>query len=392
MNKKSPLLALAAITLAAALAISFILVRGINYLNSSMKDDEMTFRVSQAQINTPETGFFDSDEEGDNDNVIYIPQNGEATVYKPGYFVMLDTGDKTNVGHIGYTRTRMLPEGATAENTDYEDCSLVVDFYKELNQNLPLIGARDASGNYQKLYTGHTIYSRFNISSAETANHDNTKNWRYIKNGYDILELNAFDTISENEGYLLRKEGSDERIRLFDTQEELDAANQAWEKGQAILNGQADEIQGGIILDGCLLDGVSWEIGSSYSEKSVYVPLKDLAFNFSSGSYVTITGVLHIPTYEGCGNASIEIPSTKSAGFDNEVQAFYIDKDNNTWHYNAWSDGGLWEDDFTLTSDNFVMPAEWASRLTGWTFYFDGVMLNIVTEPCNVNNNFILRQ
>ena len=83
---------------------------------------------------------------------------------------------------------------------------------------------------------------------------------------------------------------------------------------------------------------------------------------------------------------------SKSAGFDSEVQAFNINKEAGTWHYNAWGDGGLWEDDFKLTLDSFFMPAEWASRLTGWTFYFDGVMLNIVTEPCNVNNNFILRQ
>lgn len=387
MKKRAFIVIFTAFLLIIAFFISFLLMNGIDFLQSRHDN-----RVSNNEkMYTAETGFFDNSE-GDNENVIYVPQNGETVAYQPGNFVEIDTGDKTNVGHVGYTMSRILPEGATAENISYDDCMLVIDFYKAFNESMPIVEAQGASGEWQSLYTGHTIYSRLNISSAETANHKNTRNWRYIKNGYDLLELDAYDDIPEDEGYLLRKADSDERIRLFDTQEELNAANTAWEKGQAMLNNTADEVYGGIILDGCYLEGVSWETASLYSEESVYVPLKDIAIAFSSGSYVTTSGVLHIPTYEGCGNASIEIPSKKSVGFDSEVQAFYIDKNNGTWHYNAWGDGGLWEDDFKLTLDSFFMPAEWAGRLTGWRFYFDGVMLNIVTEPCNVNNNFMLRQ
>ena len=392
MKRNTAFVVFTAVLLIVACVISYFLMHGVNFLTDKQNNDDDKFRVVQTQTATPETGFFEDSEEGDSNNVVYIPQNGQDVAYYPGRFAMMDTGDKTNVGHIGYTRTRILPEGATADNTSYEDCELLVDFYKKINQSFPVIGARDVSGNYQALYTGHRIYSRLNISSAETANHDNSRNWRYIKNGYDYLELNAYDTIPKDEGYLLREENSADRIRLFDTQEELDAANDAWNKGQAILNGQADEIQNGIILDGCLLDGVSWRIDSSYGQKGVYVPLRNIAERFSDGTFVTTTGVLHIPIYEGFGDSSVEIPSRKSCGFDAEVQALNIDAENKTWHYNAWNDGGLWEDDFPLTTDSFNMPAEWASRLTGWTFYFDGVMLNIVTEPSNVNNNFILRQ
>lgn len=389
MRYKVPYILLTALLLAVALALSFFLLNVINFLSGNHEHKgKVQFSTSET---AKESGFFNKSEDEYSD-MVFIPQNGESVAYQPGNFVVIDTGDKSNVGHVGYSLTRILPEGATADNTTYNDCVLVKDFYAELNKNFPIIEAQGPAGEGQSLYTGHTIYSHLNVNSSENSNHDNTGNWRYIKNGYDLLELNAFDSIPEDEGYLLREENSDNRIRLFDTQEELDAANESWEKGQAILNGESDEIQGGIILDGCLLDGVSWEIGSTYTEKSIYVRLSSIAEAFSNGSYVTTTGVLHIPTYEGCGNASIEIPSTKSIGFENEVEAFQIDTDNKTWHYNAWGDGGLWEDDFKLTSDIFFMPAEWASRLTGWTFYFDGVMLNIVTEPCNVNNNFILRQ
>lgn len=387
MRRRTFIVIFTALLLVVAFFISILMMNGIDFLQTKYDNNVNFDGQTMPDI---ETGFT-HDNEGDN-NVVYIPQNGEAVEYQPGNFVEIDTGEKSNVGHVGYSRTRILPEGATAETTSYEDCMLVKDFYKEFNESMPIVEAQDPAGKWQTLYTGHTIYSRMNISSAETANHDNTGNWRYIKNGYDLLELNAFDTIPKDEGYLLRKADSDERIRLFDTQEELDAANNAWEKGQAILNKTAEEIQGGIILDGCYLDGIVWETASLYSGESIYIPLRDIAMAFSSGTYVTTSGVLHIPTYEGCGNASIEIPSKKSAGFDSEVQAFNINKEAGTWHYNAWGEGGLWEDDFKLTLDSFFMPAEWASRLTGWTFYFDGVMLNIVTEPCNVNNNFILRQ
>lgn len=390
MRNRAYYVIITALLLAAAFAVSFFLLNVIDSLSDNHNKSEGKVQFSTSET-AEKTGFFDDAEENDS-NIIYIPQNGEDLAYQPGNFVEIDTGEKSNVGHVGYSLTRILPEGATVDNTAYEDCMLVKDFYAEFNQNAQIIKAQGANGKGQSLYTGHTIYSRLNTGTAESVNHDNTGNWRYIKNGYDLLELNAFDNIPEDEGYLLRKENSDERIRLFDTQEELDKANKAWEDGQAILNGQTDEIQGGIILDGCLLDGITWQVGSLYSDESIYVPLKDIALSFSSGSYETTTGVLHIPTYEGCGDASIEIPSTKSVGFENEVQAFHINEDNKTWHYNAWGDGALWEDDFRLTTDNFYMPAEWASRLTGWTFYFDGVMLNIVTEPCNVNNNFILRQ
>lgn len=380
--KKSGLIAIAAtvILVVIALILSFGLRKGIRVLTGQEQMENPATPESSVT-----TGFFDTKKE---DNTIYLPTgDGETDAYQPGVFVELDTGEDTNVGKFGYMTSRVLPEFAEP-GIDVTEYKLVTQYYKEYQDSMNLVPAHDAAGNVQTLYTGHTIYTQYDISTSETANPDNTKTWRYIKNGFDVLELNAYDTIPEDEGYLLRKEDSNERIRLFDTQEELDAANAAWGKGQAILNGEEEEVQGGIILDGCYLPGVSWEVSSLYGEPDIYVSLADIGAAFTDGSYITTSGVLHIPISEGCGNFSVEIPSKKSVNFENEVTAFGINKEFNTWNIRA----SLWEDTLPLTTESFFMPATLASRITGWRFYFDGVMLNIVTEECNVNNNFILRQ
>lgn len=318
-----------------------------------------------------------------------IVYDGQEREFHSGSFEELTTDpNMTNVGYVGYESAHIVPEGATADNCNLDEQPKLIDFYKDFTETAGLVPSHDVNGNVQKLYTGHTIYTKANITQGERDTAPATATFRYIINGFDTLELDAYDLIPEDEGYLLREEYSTNRIRLFDTQEELDAANAAWDAGQSILNGDSAEIPGGIILDGCLLDNnITWYIDT---DGTLCVPLDEVAEQFSDDAYVTTSGVLHIPLYEGCGNASIEIPSRKSKGFDQEVIAFGIDTENETWHYTGWLDGSLWEADFPLTS-NFNFPVEKASQLTGWRFYFDGTMLNIVTEDCNVNNNFILR-
>lgn len=303
--------------------------------------------------------------------------------FTTGAFQTLQQNGNTNVGYIGYDSSKMLLEDTPRTQEGYNEAEYRKDYFKDFTKDFyNLSPVLDENGNPQKLYTGHTIYSDVDFEGKNGSIY-------YIMNGYDVLNLNAFRKIPDDEGYLLRKEGSSERIRLFSSQKELDDATQAWNAGQEILSNPSKEIQNGIILDGCLLNNAKWSIDE---DGKVVVPLSTLGSDFSDGTYVTMTGVLHIPIFEGCGSPALEIPSKKTKNYDVENIAFGINPDAETWHYYASMDGGLWEADLPLANNNFSMDVLSASQLTGWTFSFDGTMLNIVTEPCNVTNNFMLRQ
>lgn len=307
----------------------------------------------------------------------------EETKFVTGKFEELVHGEDSNVGYIGYDTSKVMPEDMPKTQEAFQSAEYRKDYYKSLRNVLyNLSPVLDESGAPQKLYTGHTIYSDVNREGQNGSIY-------YIINGYDVLNLNVFRNIPDDAGYLLRKEDSSERIRLFNTQEELDKATQAWTSGQEILSDPSKEVPNGIILDGCLLDNATWQADEN---GNIVIPLSTISTDFSDGTFVSTTGVLHIPTFEGCGSPSVEIPSTKAKNYDVELLAFEIDPDAGTWNYSSIPDGGLWKATLPLANNSFNMDVASASQLTGWTFSFDGTMLNIVTEPCNVTNNFMLRQ
>lgn len=369
---KKVLIAIMAVVAVALAGIFFYLSRpneSENIQNTSGENAEVSTSESaetQGVYNEPFTG-----------------QLSKELKFTAGIFRPFEKRDDSNVGYIGYEKSKVLPEDMPNTIEAYEKAEFVKDYYKSFVEGwYNLVPVLDENGNPQKLYTGHTIYSDVDYQGQNGSIY-------YIINGFDVLNLNVYRNIPDDAGYLLRKENSSERIRLFNTQEELDKAVEAWNMGQEILADPEKEIPYGIILDGCLSDNAKWNVDE---DGNVVVPLSTISTDFSDAAYVSMTGVLHIPFFEGCGSPSIEIPSQKAKNYDVEVYAFDINTENGTWHYSARQDGGLWEAELPLASNTFSMDIASASQLTGWDFSFDGTMLNIVTDPCNVTNNFILRQ
>ena len=347
--------------------------------NKTPADAQIPSSESVALAQTKETTVYQDEAANSEQNVSNITSTAEPS----GVWQQIIPKGDSNLGYTGYLTLGIKNGG------DYA-------YYKSYGKALDSMGLVAARSYVDEevttISTGHTVYVRpengdnggFDAND-DTYGHSN----RFIISGYDLLELDGYDSIAKNAGYLLHKERSGERIRLFDTKAELDAANVSWKSGQEILSGSQEERKCGIILDGRLLnDDIVWR---KESDGKVTLPMALIAPQYSSGSYVTSNGLLHVPFAEGMGYPFIEIPSISVQDDSAEAQFYGIDKEAGTWVYNGNIIENNWSDTFPLSSDSFDLSLDDVVRLMGWKVSWDGIMVCIETDSGNVNNNFILR-
>lgn len=181
--------------------------------------------------------------------------------------------------------------------------------------------------------------------------------------------------------YLVRKEFTGERIYVVRSNQELDEYNEAWEKGQKILNGEETGSSGDIILNGRLLSCKYQFVNGEY-----YIPLKDVgeAFNSEACKIDKDNSILYLPLETGIGLVTLGVPYTQF-GTAGAISTTFTASEITNKDYPEWTDNFH----IGATSSCYVPQSE-VSRYAGWYFYTNGDVLSIVTDDLSVNNNFVL--
>lgn len=181
--------------------------------------------------------------------------------------------------------------------------------------------------------------------------------------------------------YLVRKEFTGERIYVVRSNQELDEYNEAWDKGQKILNGEETGSNGDIILNGRLLSCKYQLINGEY-----YIPLKDVgeAFNSEACKIDKDNSILYLPVETGIGIVTLGVPYTQF-GTAGAISTTFTASEITNKDYPEWTDNFH----IGATSSCYVPQSE-VSRYAGWYFYTNGDVLSIVTDDLSVNNNFVL--
>lgn len=204
--------------------------------------------------------------------------------------------------------------------------------------------------------------------------------------GYSPNVVDA-DGYVRNISIWMRQEYTGKRIYVFDTQEDLDAAQKAWDAGQAILNGTSD-VKGALIVNGRLVDGGYPKL----KDGEWYIPLTYVASVVNPDLYYNDTekGVLTIPL-QGCyAGATISVPYSLGA------PGIYKDSTFEAGNYSASlgegsEDDTYWTDTFTIGEGNACyVPASELSRYTGWYIYSDGSSVHVVTDETDLSDLFVL--
>lgn len=155
-----------------------------------------------------------------------------------------------NIGKIGYDEQQMVG-GKTR-----------LEMYRDVLKGYNLIPYTTEAGEKITIATGHQVYVKA----------DDTSGQQYIVSGVDPIpvEHSVPDTRMTVK---LRAEDTCERVRVFTSRETLERAQDAWERGQAILAGEEPAPENCVILNGCLLD-TKWEQGEDGRR---YLPMTDIA-------------------------------------------------------------------------------------------------------------------
>lgn len=204
--------------------------------------------------------------------------------------------------------------------------------------------------------------------------------------GYSPNVVDA-DGYVRNISIWMRQEYTGKRIYVFDTQEDLDAAQKAWDAGQAILNGTSD-VKGALIVNGRLVDGGYPKL----EDGEWYIPLTYVASVVNPDLYYNDTekGVLTIPLQGSYAGATVSVPY--SIGAPGLYKASTFEAGNYNASLGEGADGdSFWTDQFTIGQGNACyVPASELSRYTGWYIYSDGSSVHVVTDDTDLSDLFVL--
>lgn len=197
------------------------------------------------------------------------------------------------------------------------------------------------------------------------------------KNETTEIQLSGLTPISpygENQYLLSRQEWTGLKIHMLDYDEEKEAFEKQWEKGQSILNEEIDAEPGTIIVDGRYLPGSKFV----KVEDELFIPLAPVSEFSMLGDF-----------RNDVDNSTLTVPYSTASGFGICRVPYDIGKragsPNNTQTFKALVNGE--QVDFRIgDSRDCYVPASELSRYTGWYIYTNDDIINIVTDELNVSN------
>ena len=261
-----------------------------------------------------------------------------------------------NIGKIGYDEQQMVG-GKTR-----------LEMYRDVLKGYNLIPYTTEAGEKITIATGHQV----------SVKADDTSGQQYIVSGVDPIpvEHSVPDTRMTVK---LRAEDTCERVRVFTSRETLERAQDAWERGQAILAGEEPAPENCVILNGCLLD-TKWEQGEDGRR---YLPMTDIAEAYDEQSeFYDVEGWLNVAT----DLQYVILPTALMP----DIALEHFDVSDGTWRY-ANEKPPIWSDRFYLPqTDKTEMPIDDISRILGWKIYTNSEIVSIVTSELDVNDNFVL--
>lgn len=233
------------------------------------------------------------------------------------------------------------------------------------------------------IFSGHTIY--------DYAVDDGSRQ-KCIISGYEVFDLNnASDEIEyPNDTTQLRKEKTCERIYIYNSQDEYDAAVKNREEGQAILNGEEDAPAHCVILNGSIVPNLQYEVGA---DGKIRISMRDLSYAYSSKTiYNEENHILYVPmVYQY--TAKFPTKDTPQSVLDDLNISEVVNPDEGTFTYTSTISMDLWNDTFELPQDDtYMMPIEDISRILGWEFWTGDNVLKIVSDELDDTNpnNFVI--
>lgn len=233
------------------------------------------------------------------------------------------------------------------------------------------------------IFSGHTVYDYVM---------DDGSLQKCIISGYEVFDLNnASDEIEyPNDTTQLRKEKTCERIYIYNSQDEYDAAVKNREDGQAILNGEEAAPERCVILNGSIVPNLQYEVGD---DGKIRISMRDLANAYSSKTiYSEESHILYVPmVYQY--TAKFPTKDTPQSALDDLNISEVVNPDEGTFTYTSTISMDLWNDTFELPQDDtYMMPIEHISRILGWEFWTGDNVLKIVSDELDDTNpdNFVI--
>lgn len=233
------------------------------------------------------------------------------------------------------------------------------------------------------IFSGHTIYDY-------VANDGSLQ--KCTISGYEVFDLNnASDEIEyPNDTTQLRKEKTCERIYIYNSQDEYDAAVKNREEGQAILNGEEAAPERCVILNGSIVPNLQYEVGD---DGKIRISMRDLSYAYSSKTiYIEENHILYVPmVYQY--TAKFPTKDTPQSVLDYLNISEVVNPDEGTFTYTSTISMDLWNDTFELPQDDtYMMPIEDISRILGWEFWTGDNVLKIVSDELDDTNpdNFVI--
>lgn len=195
------------------------------------------------------------------------------------------------------------------------------------------------------------------------------------------------DGYVRNTAIWMRQEYTGTRIYVFETNEELEDAQNAWEEGQAILNGEVID-ENALIVNGRLVTGARVQ----NIDGEWYIPLRYVAPIVSPQLFHdnTEAQTLTIPLQGYYAGSTITVPYALRGVGSQSSDTFEAGNYNSNLGEGTSNDV-YWTDTFRAGDGNACyVPASELSRYTGWYIYTNGSAVHVVTDETDVSNLFIL--
>lgn len=288
-------------------------------------------------------------------------------------FVLLDSAEPTLQGHNGYFTQEENGEKIWERDKRFADewCT------------------DDTAVEGLKTFLGNQVYAvpTSAIVGAENVDPSNDETVYIQLYGYSPNVVDA-DGYVRNTSIWMRQEFTGKRIYVFETNEELEDAQKAWDNGQAILNGEVSD-ENALIVNGRLVTGANVQ----NVDGEWYIPLLYVASVVNPDLYVNNTDAqtLTIPLQGTYAGATITVPyALRGVGSQATTDTFEAGNYNSNLGEGT-SNEVYWTDTFRAGDGNACyVPASELSRYTGWYIYTNGNAIHVVTDETDVSDLFVL--
>lgn len=315
-----------------------------------------------------------------------------------------------NIANNGYMEAARS-DGVTLYESHYSDYGLA---------DLPTY--KDSAGRLSNTFTGHRIYVRpfrnederyehlgdvvvstpdvtadeaeepsSDSEQTDTTQAGNTpvEGVRCIISGAEIYDINEINEVIYPQEYsVLRREGTCERLYIFDSKNAYEEAVKNREDGQAILAGNLIPTKPSVIVNGSLAPNLTYSVDDG---GEVYISLRELATVINPNTPFDETA--EILTVPGIFNYFEYIPTVHALPGTRDY--FQIPDSRDTFLYQYRGLPKPWQETFELPQDtNFVMSVKTISRIFGWEFWIGDNVLKVVTDSLDDTNidNFYWRE